>query len=74
MVKEFDKIIEQVGQIDLTSYVNFSQIKKIAEANAQSNQNIFNQHQHLVQANGPMPQGLFLECMGITMRLEVSSY
>ena len=37
LVKEFDKIIEEVGQIDLTSYVNFSQIKKIAEANAQSN-------------------------------------
>jgi len=72
LVKEFDKIIEQVGKIDLTSYVNFSQIKKIAEANAQSNQNFFNQR--LVQANGPMPQGLFLECMGITMRLEVSSY
>ena len=34
LVKEFDKIIEEVGQIDLTSYVNFSQIKKIAEANA----------------------------------------
>jgi hypothetical protein len=41
-VKEFDKIIEEVGQIDLTSYVNFSQIKKIAEANAQSIYNFYN--------------------------------
>ena len=36
IVKEFDRIIEEIGGIDLTSYVNFSQIKNIAEANQAS--------------------------------------
>ncbi|TNV80554.1 hypothetical protein FGO68_gene2308 [Halteria grandinella] len=57
--KEFSQIAENVGNIDLTTYVNFNQIKKIAESNAN------------LLVNGPMPQGLFLECMGITMRLEI---
>lgn len=32
IVKEFDQIVDNIGQIDLTSYVNFAQIKKISES------------------------------------------
>eukprot|EP00347_Sterkiella_histriomuscorum_P000709 403374808 len=59
VVKDFKEICDNVGQIDLTSYVNFAQIKKIA----QNNENLI--------VNGPMPQGLFLESMGINMRKEI---
>jgi NADH dehydrogenase [ubiquinone] 1 alpha subcomplex assembly factor 7 len=59
LIKDFDQILEEVGRIDLTSYVNFAQIRKIAESNKS------------ILPYGPMPQGLFLECMGITMRLEL---
>jgi SAM-dependent MidA family methyltransferase len=41
--KDFPTILDHVGQIDLTSYVNFNQIKSIA----QTNENI--------SVNGPMP-------------------
>ncbi|CDW71486.1 UNKNOWN [Stylonychia lemnae] len=58
VIKDFDEIVENIGKIDLTSYVNFAQIKQIAQANKNMN------------VNGPMPQGLFLESMGINMRKE----
>jgi NADH dehydrogenase [ubiquinone] 1 alpha subcomplex assembly factor 7 len=59
--KDFQQICDHIGQIDLSSYVNFSQIKNIAATNSN------------LLINGPMPQGQFLECMGITMRLEMLS-
>lgn len=45
--------MDHIGQIDLTSYVNFAQIKKIAQANANSKNYIFDYHlfSPLVRAN-----------------------
>jgi SAM-dependent MidA family methyltransferase len=38
-VKDFKEIANNVGKIDLTSYVNFSQLKGVAKANKNSNLN-----------------------------------
>jgi len=43
LIKDFSQIVEEVGRIDLTSYVNFAQIRKIAEANQS------------ILTHGPMP-------------------
>ena len=58
LVKDYDAIIRQVGTLDLTAYVNFQQIQQIARMNKQ------------LKVMPIMPQGQFLECMGIRLRLE----
>lgn len=58
LVKSESEILANLGNIDLTSYVNFSLIKEIAKQNSQ------------IIAEGPMPQGQFLECMGIATRVK----
>jgi SAM-dependent MidA family methyltransferase len=45
LVKSESEILANLGNIDLTSYVNFSLIKEIAKQNPQ------------IIAEGPMPQG-----------------
>ena len=42
----------------MTAYVNFQQIAEIAKKNKS------------ITTNGPIPQGLFLESMGIKVRME----
>jgi len=46
------------GEADFSAYVNFRALKRAAESVPG------------IRAEGPMPQGLFLESMGITTRLE----
>ena len=58
VIKDWPTIFDYIGEIDLTSYVNFKQISEIAKKNKD------------IVANGPVPQGLFLECMGIKVRME----
>ena len=58
LVKDEKQILENIGNIDLTTYVNFNQISQVAKANP------------AIFCEGPMPQGQFLECMGITQRVE----
>ena len=58
LVKDEESILSNVGNIDLTSYVNFQQISQVAKTNKQ------------IIAEGPIPQGQFLECMGIAHRVE----
>ena len=40
MTKDFNEIADNIGEIDLTSYVNFAQIKKIAQSNKNSKINV----------------------------------
>ena len=57
-VKDDESILKNVGNMDLTSYVNFQQIKQVALTNKQ------------MMVEGPIPQGQFLECMGMAHRVE----
>ena len=47
-----------MGRLDLTAYVNFKQIAQVALMNKK------------LCVNGPMPQGQFLESMGIRLRMQ----
>ena len=58
IIKDDDEILDNIGNIDLTSYVNFNQISQVAKGNKEC------------VVHGPMPQGQFLECMGIVHRVE----
>jgi SAM-dependent MidA family methyltransferase len=44
-VKDWQKIFDEVGRLDLTSYVNFKQISQVAKMNKK------------VITHGPIPQG-----------------
>jgi len=58
LVKDDQQILDNAGNIDLTAYVNFTHLKEIAKRNKE------------MTVEGPMPQGLFLEYMGIAPRVE----
>ena len=58
LIKDWPTIFRNIGTLDLTAYVNFQQISEIAKKNKK------------VVSNGPIPQGLFLESMGIKVRME----
>jgi len=64
LIKDFPTIFDLVGTLDLTSYVNFAHIRSIADSHTSGKLSP-------LLTNGPIPQGLFLECMGIRMRLEL---
>ena len=68
LVKEEEKILENVGNLDLTAYVDFRQIRQVALTSKSSKYTEF--LIILVIAEGPVPQGQFLECMGIAHRVE----
>jgi len=58
LVKDWPSIFHNIGTLDLTAYVNFKQLSAVAKQNKNA------------QVMGPMPQGQFLESMGIRVRLE----
>jgi len=58
LIKDWPTIFNEVGRLDLTSYVNFNQVSQVAQMNKK------------VVSNGPMPQGQFLESMGILVRMQ----
>ena len=58
IIKDWPTIFDNIGELDLTAYVNFKQISELAKRNKE------------VISHGPMPQGMFLECMGIKVRME----
>jgi len=53
-----DHLLEYPGEADLSAYVNFQALAHVARKTPN------------VQAYGPIPQGLFLESMGMNTRLE----
>ena len=59
LVKDWPTIFDEVGRLDLTSYVNFKQISEVAQINCKK-----------VLSHGPIPQGQFLESMGIRVRMQ----
>lgn len=61
MIKDWAEIFKHVGTCDLTAYVNFQQIQEIAKK--------YSKEDKLITMPS-MPQGLFLESMGIRVRLE----
>ncbi|MGL5784129.1 MAG: class I SAM-dependent methyltransferase [Alphaproteobacteria bacterium] len=50
-------ILEQVGKTDLSAHVNFASLQELTNASS-------------LKAFGPIPQGIFLENLGIRVRLE----
>lgn len=58
LVKDDAEILAHAGNIDLTAYVNFRHIAEVAKAAD-------------LNVSGVMPQGYFLEAMGIYPRVEV---
>lgn len=60
-MKEWSEIFKHVGSLDLTAYVNFKQIQELVKSHSKEDKLI---------SHPPMPQGLFLESLGIRVRLE----
>lgn len=52
--------LKEPGEVDLSAYVNFSALRGIAESAS-------------MKVVGSIPQGAFLECMGISARVEMLS-
>jgi NADH dehydrogenase [ubiquinone] 1 alpha subcomplex assembly factor 7 len=56
---ENDMLLEFPGEVDLSAYVNFAALAEAAKKNSE------------MAAFGPIPQGVFLESMGIETRVEM---